>query len=115
MVLTMIVYVTYLIGIFPAHMDLTPIMYMLVGLMLYFYNFNYLRSATLSITRNMIFEHLQDPIILFDYEGMLVDHSVYLEKMMPDMVFENGRMTLDEFISAQFFTGLSGTEIRLIG
>ena len=110
MVLTMIVYVTYLIGIFPAHMDLTPIMYMIVGLMLYFYNFNYLRSATLSITRNMIFEHLQDPIILFDYEGMLVDHSVHLEKMMPEMAFENGRMTLDEFISAQFFTGLSGTE-----
>ncbi|MCR4690603.1 MAG: diguanylate cyclase [Lachnospiraceae bacterium] len=110
MIMALIFYVTYLVGLFPAHIDMTPILYVIVGLLLYFYNFNYLRSSTLAITRNMIFEHLTDPIILFDYEGMLVDHSVYLEKMMPDLRFVNGRMTIDEFVSSQLFLGLSGIE-----
>ena len=111
MILALVFYVTYLVGIFPAHMDLTPILYVIVGLMLYFYTFNYLRSVTLSITRNMIFEHLQDPIILFDYEGMLVDHSVYLEKMMPDQYLINGKLTLNEFMSNSSFPGLANTSV----
>ncbi|MCR5418797.1 MAG: diguanylate cyclase [Lachnospiraceae bacterium] len=110
MILALVFYVSYLFGLFPMHMDLTPILYVVVGLMLYFYNFNYLRSATLSITRNMIFEHLEDPIVLFDYEGMLVDHSVILENMLPDQKLENGKLTIDEFASEQSFPGLNGTD-----
>ena len=110
MIISLVFYTTYLIGLFPAHMDLTPIFYVMVGLLLYYYNFNYLRSATLSITRNMIFEHLEDPIILFDYEGLMVDHSILLEKIMPNHAWINGRLTLEEFIREQDFPGLSGVE-----
>ena len=110
MFLALVFYTIYLIGIFPSYVDLTPIFYVVVGLALYYYTFNYLRSATLSITRNMIFEHLEDPIILFDYEGLLVDHSVLLESIMPDLAWVNGRLTLDEFVREQQFKGLVGVE-----
>ena len=102
----------YLAGIIPFIMDPTILLYVFVGFLLYFYTFNYLPSVTLTITRNMILEYLKDPIILFDYEGRLADHSAGLDELMPGMEFKNGSLTIEEFMQKQKFMGMNGTDIN---
>lgn len=110
MVLSLIIYMAYLAGLIPLDMDPTSLLYVFVGILLYFYTFNYLPSVTLGITRNMILEYLKDPIILFDYEGRLVDHSAVMDSLMPDAVFKNGELTIDKFVEDSNFSGMGDTE-----
>lgn len=110
MLLSLIINLIYLAGLIPIDADPTLILYVFVGLLVYFYTYNYLPSVTVEITRNMILTYLQDPIILFDYEGVLVDHSDSVEALMPDSHFVNGEMTLGNFLKEQNFSGLGNTE-----
>ena len=110
MLLTIVINFIYLAGFIPIDADPTPLLYVIVGVMLYFYTFNYLPSVTLGITRNMILEYLKDPIILFDYEGRLVDHSAVMERLMPESVFKNGELTIEQFVKDRNFSGMDGTD-----
>lgn len=113
MLFAVVIYWIYLTGIIPMSTDPTPLMYVLVGLLLYFFTFNYLPTVTIGITRDMILKYLRDPIILFDYEGKLVDYSENMKKLMPDYNFGvNGELTLDQFVKDQKFTGLSDKNIN---
>lgn len=110
MVLGIVINVIYLAGVIPLDADPMPLLYVLVGLLLYFYTFNYLPSVTLGITRKMILEYLRDPIILFDYEGRLVDYSAVMERLMPEAAFKSREMTIEQFVRDRGFSGLSGTD-----
>ena len=112
MLLAVVINFVYLAGVIPIDMDPTILLYVFVGFLLYFYTFNYLPSVTLTITRNMILEYLKDPIILFDYEGRLADHSAGLDELMPGMEFKNGSLTIEEFMQKQKFMGMNGTDIN---
>ena len=110
MVLTIVINSIYLAGFIPIDADPTPLLYVVVGILLYFYTFNYLPSVTLGITRNMILEYLKDPIILFDYEGRLADHSAVMERLMPESTFKNGELTIEQFVNDRNFSGMDGTD-----
>ena len=110
MLLSLIVYIAYLAGLIPFDVDPTPLLYVVVGLSLYFYTFNYLPSVTMAITRNMILEYLNDPIILFDYEGHLVDYSAVMQQLLPDVFLKKGELTIEEFISDCNFSGMGDAE-----
>lgn len=98
MIMVVAIHLVYLSGILPFDVDPTPVLYVLVSLVLYFFTFDYLPSVTLGITRQMILQYLKDPIILFDYEGQLADHSSLMETLMPEISFASGNLTLDAFI-----------------
>lgn len=106
MLMVVAIHLVYLNGIMPFDMDPTPVLYVFVGFLLYFYTFDYLPGVTLGITRQMIMQHLRDPIILFDYEDQMADHSSDMETMMPDVSFTNGTLTLQSFLEAANFSGM---------
>ncbi len=110
MLLTIIINFIYLSGFIPIDADPLPLLYVFVGILLYFYTFNYLPSVTLGITRNMILNYLKDPIILFDYEGRLADHSAVMERLMPESSFKNGELTIEQFVEDRNFSGMDGTD-----
>lgn len=110
MLLAVVIHFVYLADIIPFPMDPTLLLYVFVGLLLYFYTFNYLPTVTVALTRNMILKYIKDPIILFDYEGHLVDYSEFMKTLMPDCSFETGELTIDRFIKENNFLGLAGTD-----
>jgi len=111
MILTVVIYFVYITGYIPLSVDPTLLLYVLVGLILYFYTFNYLPSVTVEITRNMILQYMKDPIILFDYEGRLVAHSEQMRELMPDFRF-NEDVTIEQFVKENGFSGLNGTNLN---
>ncbi len=111
MVLTVVIYCVYIAGYIPLSVDPSLLLYVLVGLILYFYTFNYLPSVTVEITRNMILQYMKDPIILFDYEGRLVAHSEQMHDLMPDFRF-NDDVTIERFVKENGFSGLNGTNLN---
>lgn len=111
MVLTLAIYFVYLAGYIPFAVDPTLLLYVLVGLILYFYTFNYLPSVTIEITRNMILQYMKDPIILFDYEGRLVAFSDQMKELMPDFSFKD-EVTIEKFVKENGFSGLNGTNLN---
>jgi diguanylate cyclase (GGDEF)-like protein len=96
-------------GIIPV--DISPALYCIVGILMYYNTFHYLPTVTLNITRRMILNHLSEPVVLFDYEGRLADYSQDILKAMPDAKFEVGIMTIDDFIREGKFRGLRNNEI----
>ena len=111
MVLTVVIYTVYVAGYIPLVVDPTLLLYVLIGLILYFYTFNYLPSVTVGITRNMILQYMKDPIILFDYEGRLVAHSEQMKDLMPDFTFKD-EVTIEQFVKENGFSGLNGTNLN---
>lgn len=111
MVLTAVIYSVYLAGYIPLAVDPTLLLYVIVGLILYFYTFNYLPSVTVEITRNMILQYMKDPIILFDYEGRLVAFSDQMKELMPDFSFKED-VTIEKFVKDNGFSGLNGTNLN---
>lgn len=109
MLLCMAIYYVYLAGYIPVAVDPTLLLYVLVGLIMYFYTFNYLQGVTIEITRDMILQYMKDPIILFDYEGSLVAYSNQMKELMPDFLFKDD-VTIDQFVKANAFSGLNGTD-----
>ena len=111
MVLSIAIYFVYLAGYIPLSVDPTLLLYVLVGLILYFYTFNYLPGVTIEITRNMILQYMKDPIILFDYEGKLVAYSDQMKELMPDFTFKDD-VTIEQFVKENGFSGLNGTNLN---
>ncbi len=110
MALSVAIFGGYLSGMLSISLDPLPLLYVFVGLLLYYYTFNYLPKVTEKITRNVILQYLRDPIILFDYEGHLADHSSMMEKLMPDFDFKDSTMTIEKFMKTWQVSGLNGTD-----
>ncbi len=111
MLLTTVIYFVYSAGYIPLAVDPTLLLYVIVGLILYFYTFNYLPGVTIEITRNMILQYMKDPIILFDYEGKLVAFSDQMKELMPDFTFKDD-VTIEQFVKENGFSGLNGTNLN---
>ena len=109
MLLCMAIYYVYLAGYIPVAVDPTLLLYVIVGLIMYFYTFNYLPGVTIEITRDMILRYMKDPIVLFDYEGSLVAYSDQMKQLMPGFLFRDD-VTIDQFVKESGFSGLNGTD-----
>ncbi len=110
MIITVVINFVYLAGYIRLPIDPTLLLYVIVGLVLYFFTFNYLPSVTVAITRNMILQYMKDPIILFDYEDRLVAYSDQMKQLMPQYLFKEQEVTIDNFVQENGFAGLNGTE-----
>lgn len=86
-------------------LDLSPVLYCLVGMLMFYNTFNYLPRVTMNITRKMILNYLSEPVVLFDYEGKLAAFSNAILYVMPHTKFEIGVTTLDDFVAEGGFKG----------
>lgn len=90
--------------------DISPALYCVVGILMYYNTFHYLPMVTLSLTKKMILNYLSEPVVLFDYEGFLTDYSKDILTVMPDTRFEVGVLTLDKFLAEGKFKGFRNLE-----
>ncbi len=90
--------------------DISSALYCLVGILMYYNTFHYLPAVTLNITRKMILNYLSEPVVLFDYEGCLVDYSEDILRVMPNVRFEVSLMTVEDFVREGEFKGFRNRE-----
>lgn len=90
--------------------DISSPLYCLVGILMYYNTFHYLPAVTLNITRKMILNYLSEPVVLFDYEGCLVDYSTDILRVMPNVKFEVSHMTVEDFVREGEFKGFRNWE-----
>lgn len=95
-------------GILPI--DISCVLYCVVGGLMYYNTFHYLPMVTLNITRRMILNYLSEPVVLFDYEGHLADYSADILRVMPNVRFEIGLMTMEDFVREGEFGGFRNVE-----
>lgn len=86
-------------------LDLSSVLYCIIGMLMYYNTFHYLPHVTMNITRRMILNFLNEPVILFDYDGWLADYSAAILKVMPNTHFDIGSMTIEEFVKSGNFLG----------
>lgn len=91
--------------------DVSSALYCAVGMLMYFNTFHYLPMVTLNITRKMILNYLNEPVVLFDYEGRLADYSKDILKVMPGAYFEIATMTFDDFVAAGRFNCFRNADV----
>ena len=92
--------------------DLSPILYCIIGMMMYYNTFRYLPMVTMGLTKTMILDHLNEPVILFDYEGRLADLSKSVPALFPEVDFSISDLMLDDFISENRFKGMRNKDIN---
>lgn len=91
--------------------DLSSVLYCIIGMLMYYNTFHYLPTVTLNITRRMILNYLSEPVILFDYDGWLTDFSKAILKVMPNAHFSIGNMSIDEFVQSGNFIGFRPLDV----
>lgn len=91
--------------------DISSALYCVIGMLMYFNTFQYLPMVTLDITRRMILNYLNEPVVLFDYEGCLTDYSKDILRVMPNIHFEIASLTLEAFVSEGKFPGFRNAEV----
>ncbi|MBD5545585.1 MAG: HD domain-containing protein [Lachnospiraceae bacterium] len=100
----------YFLEIYQSRTDFSVLAYGLLGILLYFDIFTYQSVVNKAITRGVILDYLSEPVILFDYEGILADYTVHMKDLIPEKVFrrrntENGKpLTRGKFME---YAGIS--------
>lgn len=86
----------YFSEIYQSRIDFSVLAYGFLGILLYFDIFTYQSVVNKAITRGVILDYLSEPVILFDYEGILADYTVHMKDLIPGEVLkrrntENGQ------------------------
>lgn len=86
----------YFSEIYQSQIDFSVLAYGFLGILLYFDIFTYQSVVNKAITRGVILDYLSEPVILFDYEGVLADYTVHMKDLIPGEVLkrrntENGQ------------------------
>ena len=68
--------------------------------------------VTMGLTKTMILDHLNEPVILFDYEGRLADLSKSVPALFPEVDFSVSDLMLDDFLSENRFRGMRDKDIN---
>lgn len=74
----------YFVKKFQLKIDVSIFAYVLLGILLYFNTFTYQSVVNREITRGVILDYLAEPILLFDYEGILADYTVHMKELFPE-------------------------------
>lgn len=79
--------------------DISIFLYALMGTMVYWNTFWYSKKNMLTVTHEMIIEHMQIPVVLFDYEGILADFNSSMKML---------QVILNTITGNRILSGLSG-------
>ncbi|MBD5465635.1 MAG: HD domain-containing protein [Lachnospiraceae bacterium] len=78
----------YFSEIYRSQIDFSVLAYVFLGMLLYFNTFIYQSAVNRAITRGVILDYLSEPVILFDYEGILADYTVHMKDLIPEAVLK---------------------------
>ena len=84
MILAVITNCVYFAELFQLKLDVSIFAYVLLGSLLYFNTFKYQSVVNKEITRGVILDYLAEPILLFDYEGILADYTIHMKELFPE-------------------------------
>lgn len=82
---------------FDVRFDFSILIYVLLGILLYWNTFWYSRKNMLNITHTMIIDHMRVAVILFDYQGEVADFNEALSNIFPDITYDNRSQTIEWF------------------
>lgn len=88
--------VVHLKGVFRLGLDLSVLTYGVLGLLMYFNTFYYAPMINRNLTRNLIIEYMEEPMVLFNYDGRLSEASEDMRKILPSYCFVP-RMRIHDF------------------
>lgn len=78
----------YFSDAYQYKVDITVLAYGFMGMLLYFNTFTYQSVVNRAITRGVILDYLTEPVLLFDYEGILADYTVHMKELIPERVLK---------------------------
>ena len=70
----------------------------LMGTMVYWNTFWYSKKNMLTVTHEMIIEHMQIPVVLFDYEGILADFNSSMKGVAGNLEYDNREQNIEWFV-----------------
>jgi len=85
--------------IIDMRFDISILAYSLLGVLLYWNTFWYSKKNMLRITHAMIIDHMQVPVILFDYEENIADFNTALKELFPDIEYDKKEENIEWFIN----------------
>lgn len=88
--------VVHLNGVFQIGVDLSVPTYGILGILMYFNTFYYAPMINRNLTRNLIIDYMEEPILLFNYDGRLSEASEAMRKILPAYCLVS-RMKIHEF------------------
>lgn len=83
-------------GIFDILINGSILAYGLLGLLMYFNTFHYAPMINRNLTRNLIIDYMEEPILLFNYEGRLSEASEKMREILPPFCL-TPQMRIHEF------------------
>lgn len=84
--------------VFDLRFDISILLYSLFVVLLYWNTFWYSKKTMLNITHGMIIDHMQIPVILFDYEGVIADFNISMKELFEVLELDKREQTLDWFV-----------------
>ena len=78
--------------------DISIFLYALMGTMVYWNTFWYSKKNMLTVTHEMIIEHMQIPVVLFDYEGILADFNSSMKDVAGNLEYDNREQNIEWFV-----------------
>ena len=78
--------------------DISIFLYALMGVMVYWNTFWYSKKNMLTVTHDMIIEHMQIPVVLFDYEGVLADFNSSMKAVAGNLEYDNREQDFEWFV-----------------
>ncbi|MDO5403012.1 MAG: diguanylate cyclase [Eubacteriales bacterium] len=97
MILTVFVKLLFVLKCFDLRFDISILLYALLGLLVYWNTFWYSKRNMLNTTHAMIIDHMQVPVVLFDYEDVLADFNKPMSDLFGELEFDNREQTYSWF------------------
>lgn len=89
-------------------LDVSIFAYVVLGMLLYFNTFTYQSVVNKQITRSFILDYLAEPILLFDYEGILADYTEHMKELFPGAALKTRRNQNGKPLSRSHFMEYAG-------
>lgn len=93
--------IVFINKIVDLRFDISIFLYAFLGVLIYWNTFWYSKKTMLNITHGMIIDHMEVPVILFDYEGVLADFNTSMKELFDDLMYDNRDQTLEWFIQSK--------------
>lgn len=110
LVLAIITNCVYFLEIFNLKIDVSVLAYSLLGMLLYFNTFIYQGVVNRAITRGVILDYLTEPVVLFDYEGILADYTIYMKELFPETALKTRDCKMGQPLTRGSFLEYAGIQ-----
>lgn len=93
----------FVAGVIDLRFDISILLYAFMGSLIYWNTFWYSKKNMLNSTHEMIINHMDVPVILFDYEGVLADFNAPMKKIFGGLELDDRSKTIEWFVKENGF------------